>query len=202
MVIIGAIILAFVCWAFTFGLPLGNFWVKIGLSVVIVTAYSLRWQRPVIALRWRSFLLGAISAVILYFIFYAGNILSAFIFSNAGRQVGGIYGLGHGTNHLWIFLLLLIVTGPGEEIFWRGFLQSKLMDRFGKWPGYCIATGVYAAVHVFSGNIILIGAALVAGMFWGAMYMWRRDLFMQIVSHSLWSSFIFAVTPITPAIHQ
>ena len=199
MVIIGAVLLAFVCWAFTFGLPQGNFWVKIGLSVIVVTGYSLLWQRPVITPRWRSFALGTISAIILYFLFYLGNVLSALIFSNAGQKVGGIYGLGHGTHHLLIFLLLLLVTGPGEEIFWRGFLQSKMMDRFGKLPGYIIATCIYAAVHVFSGNIILIGAALVAGALWGAMYMWRRDLFMQIVSHSLWSSFIFAVTPITPS---
>jgi hypothetical protein len=73
-----------------------------------------------------------------------------------------------------------------------------MMERFGKFPGYVIATCIYTGVHVFSGNIILTGAALVAGAFWGAMYLWRRDLFMQIVSHSLWSSFIFAVTPITP----
>jgi uncharacterized protein len=199
LVTIIAIILAFVCWAFTFGIPQGNFWVKIGLSVIIVTAYSLWWHRPVIRPNWRSFVLGAISAVVLYFIFYAGNIVSALIFSNAGRQVGGIYGLGHGTNHLLIFLLLLLVTGPGEEIFWRGFLQSRIMKRFGDVPGYIITTCVYAGVHVFSGNIILIGAALIAGAFWGAMYMWRKDLFMQIVSHSLWSSFIFAVTPIDPS---
>lgn len=197
--IVGAILIAFACWALTFGMPLGNFWVKIGLSVIVVTGYSLWWHRPVIVPRWRSFILGTVSAIILYFLFYAGNIISALIFPNAGQQVGGIYGLGHGTHHLLIFLLLLLVTGPGEEIFWRGFLQDKLMGRFGRLPGYIIATCVYAAVHVFSGNIILIGAALVAGAFWGAMYMWRKDLFMQIVSHSLWSSFIFAVTPINPS---
>jgi len=198
-VIVGAILIAFACWALTFGMPMGNFWVKIGLSVIVVTGYSLWWHRPVIMPRWRSFILGTVSAIILYFLFYAGNIISALIFPNAGQQVGGIYGLGHGTHHLLIFLLLLLVTGPGEEIFWRGFLQDKLMGRFGRLPGYIIATCVYAAVHVFSGNIILIGAALVAGAFWGAMYMWRKDLFMQIVSHSLWSSFIFAVTPINPS---
>jgi hypothetical protein len=59
-----------------------------------------------------------------------------------------------------------------------------------------LATAVYAGVHVFSGNLILILAALVAGAFWGALYLWKEDLWVQITSHSLWSAFIFAVFPI------
>jgi membrane protease YdiL (CAAX protease family) len=43
---------------------------------------------------------------------------------------------------------------------------------------------------------MLILAALVAGAFWGALYLWKRDLLMQIVSHSSWSAVIFAVAPI------
>jgi len=42
----------------------------------------------------------------------------------------------------------------------------------------------------------LILAALVAGAFWGALYLWKKDLLVQITSHSVWSAFIFAVFPI------
>ncbi len=94
------------------------------------------------------------------------------------------------------FLLLFFVTGPGEEIFWRGFLQQQLQNRAGTGWGYVAATLVYGGVHVFSGNVMLILAALVAGAFWGAMYAWKRDLAAVIVSHSFWSAFIFAVIPI------
>jgi hypothetical protein len=195
-VIVGAIVLAFCCWAFTFGLAWGNFWVKIGLSVIVICLYSLRWQKPSIRFRLNSVVIGVISAAVLYGIFYLGHAWAPYFVPGAASQVGGIYGLGTGTSRFPIFLLLCFITGPGEEIFWRGFLQENLMKRFGNAGGFALGTLVYAGVHVFSLNFVLVMAALVAGAFWGGLYLWKRDLGMVIVSHSLWSAFIFAVFPI------
>ncbi len=113
-----------------------------------------------------------------------------------GLAVGGIYALGKGTSKVSIFLLLLFVTGPGEEIFWRGFLQEHLMEKWGRGLGFAAATALYAGVHLFSRNLMLVSAAFVAGGFWGLLYLWKRDLSIQIVSHSLWSAVIFAILPI------
>ncbi len=44
--------------------------------------------------------------------------------------------------------------------------------------------------------LMLILAALVAGAFWGFLYLWKRDLLVQITSHSFWSAVIFAVAPV------
>ncbi len=195
--IAGAIVLAGLGWFFTFGVPWGNFWVKIGIAVVAVCSYSLVFERPRLAWRFSSLALGVGSAVVLYFGFWVGNALAPYIVPGAHAQVGGIYGLGTGSSRVWIFLLLLLVTGPGEEIFWRGFLQGHLERRLGVVPGYLVATLIYGGVHVFSGNAMLMLAALVAGAFWGALYAWKHDLAALIVSHSLWSAFIFAVLPIT-----
>ena len=104
--------------------------------------------------------------------------------------------MGVGTNKILIFLLLFFITGPGEEIFWHGFLQDRLMARWGNVAGYLITTSVYAGVHLFSWNLLLILAALVAGAFWGLLYLWKRNLLIQIISHSFWSTVIFAVVPI------
>jgi len=195
-VIWGAVALASVCWAITFGWSGGNFWMKIGLSVVVVSLYSLWWQRPNISVHFRSFLLGLFSALILYSIFLLGNKLAPIILPGAKTQVGGIYSLGTGANKVFIFLLLFFITGPGEEIFWRGFLQDRLMERWGNLTGYLTTTALYAGVHVFSWNLMLILAALVAGAFWGFLYFWKRDLLAQITSHSFWSAVIFAVAPV------
>lgn len=193
----GAILLPVICWFFTFGVPWGNFWIKIGISVVIICLYSFIWQRPRIKFSLSSILVGVVSAVVLYGIFYLGNALSPYVVKGAAGQVHGIYSLGTGSDKALVFLLLLLVTGPGEEIFWRGFLQDNMMRRFGAFGGFALTTGIYAGVHVFSMNFILIMAALIAGAFWGGLYLWKRDLLAVIVSHSLWSAFIFAVFPIT-----
>ena len=192
----GAVLLALVGWAVTFGWAGGNFWIKIGLSVLAVFAYSLFFQRPRIPFRFSSFLLGLFSAAVLYFIFFFGHHLAPFILPGAKTQVGGIYYLGEGTSKVLIFLLLFFITGPGEEIFWRGFLQDHLMKKWGDCKGFASATLIYAGVHVFSFNLMLILAALVAGTFWGLLYLWKRDLLVQITSHSVWSAVIFAVAPI------
>ena len=195
MIGIGGILLAFLCWGITFGWAGGNFWVKIGISVLAVSSYSLLWQRPEIRLSLSSIGLGILSAAVLYFLFYAGNVLAPYVISGAPSQVGGIYGLGSGTSRVPIFFLLFFITGPGEEIFWRGFLQSWMMARLGNIPGYLVTTAAYATVHIFSLNFVLFMAALLAGAFWGALYLWRRDLTLLIVSHSLWSAVIFSVAP-------
>jgi len=195
-VIPGAVLLALAGWAFTFGVSWGNFWVKIGLSVIIVCLYSFRWRKPEIRFTLSTVIVGVFSAVILYGLFFLGNTLAPYIIPGAGGQVGGIYRLGEGTDRVLIFLLLFLITGPGEEIFWRGFLQEDLMQRFGDVRGFALTTAVYGGVHAFSLNLMLILAALVAGAFWGGLYLWRRDLGLVVVSHSLWSAFIFAVFPI------
>ena len=192
----GAILLALAGWGFTFGIAWGNFWIKIGCTVTVITAYSLFFRRPKIRISLSEVALGLASAVALYGIFWLGNALSPHVIPGAHSQVGGIYGLGDGTQRVWIILLLLFVTGPGEELFWRGFLQEAMMERWGRWPGFCAATAFYGAVHIFSMNIMLIGAACVAGAFWGLQYLLRRDLTSLIVSHALWSAVIFAVLPI------
>ncbi len=194
--IFGGILLACLCWFFTFGLSWGNFWVKIGLSVAAVSLYSLVWQRPKILFRPSSVAWGIFSAAVLYGIFIAGNILAPYFFSGAHTNVDSIYFLGEGTHKIPIFFLLFLITGPGEEVFWRGFLQGNLMKRLGPFPGFLLTTLLYGGVHLFSFNLMLVMAAFVAGAFWGALFLLRGDLLLLIVSHSLWSSIIFAVAPI------
>ncbi len=147
--ILGAVMLACGGWALTFGIAWGNFWIKIGTTVVIVCAYSLLWQRPRIAVRWQSVGVGLLSAAALYAIFYAGHALAAHVIRGARDQVSSIYGLGTGSWMTAVFCLLLFVTGPGEEIFWRGFLQDRLERRLGRVRGFVAATTIYGGVRLW-----------------------------------------------------
>ena len=194
-VIAGAVLLACLGWGITFGLA-GHFWLKIGLSVIVVVAYSFIWQRPNLSFRSTSVILGVASAALLYLVFLLGNAIAPIIVHEAPSQVGGIYGLGTGTNRILVALLLLFITGPGEEIFWRGFLQSRMQDRWGTYRATLPRPPSTPVSTSFPATSILVLAALVAGAFWGALYLWRRDMALLIVSHSLWSAVIFAVAPV------
>jgi hypothetical protein len=196
---LGTVLLAAFLWFVTFFLPWGVFWFKISFSAALLAAIALHQRPPLRRLfrfDLRSLFLGLASAVVLYLIFWLGKLVSTALFPFAQQQIGAIYGKGEGTPMWVIALLLFFVTGPCEEIYWRGFLQQTLSRHFGGWQGWLLATGIYAGVHVWSLNFMLIGAAGVAGAFWGLMYWRLQDLRPVIISHALWSTFVFAAVPI------
>ena len=186
-------------WFFAFSVTWGNFWVKISISASVLAVASLIIRPESLKeLRFgpREILLGLGSAALLYCLFAFCKFVSVHIFSFAGDQIGGIYHKGDATPHWIIFLMLLFITGPAEELFWRAYLQRELQKLLGGWGGFAVATLCYAGVHISAWNFMLIGAAGVAGLFWGAFF-WRfKNLGALVISHSLWSSVIFAVLPI------
>jgi len=196
--LIGTVLLAALFWFVTFYLTWASFWIKISFSAATLAILSLLLQpnaRERIRVDARAVALGLGSAAILYFIFWAGKTVSAVILPFSNGQIGGIYDKGAGMPMWVIALLLFFVTGPSEELYWRGYLQKNLMARFGHWQGWLLATAIYAAVHIWSLNFMLVGAAAVAGAFWGAMYWRLKNLTPVIISHSIWSAVIFAVFP-------
>ena len=196
--LVGTVLLAAVFWFVTFYLTWSNFWIKISFSAATLAILSLLLQpdrKKHIRIDAGAVALGLVSAAVLYFIFWTSKAVSELIFPFAGGQIGGIYDKGAGMPMWAIALLLFFVTGPSEELYWRGYLQKNLMMRFGQWQGWLLATAIYAAVHIWSFNFMLIGAAAVAGAFWGAMYWRLKNLAPVIISHSVWSAVIFAVFP-------
>jgi len=115
-------------------LTFSTFWIKITISASSLAALSW-WIRPIRKERFhidaRALFFGFISAVALYLIFWAGKEISSVIFPFAERQIGGVYGKGEGVPMWTIFLLLFFITGPCEELYWRGFLQDRLMELSG-----------------------------------------------------------------------
>lgn len=191
--------LAFVFWYLTFSLKLLNFWLSMSLAVAVLTllafafaGFPLRRSEITVV----GFLKGFFAAVVLYAVFWAGNLVSQSLFHFAKPEIASIYHIRGEAQAFLIALVLLFVTSPGEEFFWRGFLQRWFVNRFGPLKGWLLAAFIYAAVHIVSGNIMLVGAALVAGLFWGWLYLRTDSLFICIVSHALWTVGIFILFPV------
>jgi membrane protease YdiL (CAAX protease family) len=198
--VVSTVVLACVLWFVTFYLSWASFWIKISISAATLAIISL-WIQPHRKDQFRfnktAILLGLASAGLLYTIFWLGKTISGALMPFAFTQINGIYQKGMGTHSGIIAALLFFVTGPCEEIYWRGFLQKNLAARFGPWQGWLLATVIYAGVHIWSFNLMLIGAAGVAGAFWGAMFWRYNNLAPVIISHSVWSTVIFAVFPMS-----
>ena len=140
-------------------------------------------------------LLGTVVGVlILYLIFLIGNDLATFFLAFGQSGISGIYGLGEKADMRMIAFLLVLIIGPGEEFFWRGYLQRRLTKEYGK-IGVPFVILAYAGVHLASGNMMLILAAFSAGVFWGLLYHYYRNLWASIVSHALWDLAAFILFP-------
>lgn len=177
-----------------------NFWFAMSISAAILIRLSLvpgedfLKQFPFNA---KEFGLGLASAAILYGVFFLGNYLSTNWFDFAKPQIGNIYEMKDGNNLFLVGTLLLFLIGPAEEIFWRGYVQRKLGVKYGDWTSFVVTTLIYALVHVWSFNFMLIMAALVCGAFWGLLYIYnKKNLTALVISHAVWDLSVFILFPI------
>ncbi len=138
---------------------------------------------------------GFASAAVLYGLFVAGRALSRLLLPFAGAEIGRVYALKAGLPAVRIVLLVGLVIGPAEELFWRGFVQEGLAGMTGRTGGLLLTSFIYAAVHVASGNVMLVLAAAVCGLFWGSLYLRFRSPVLNVVSHTLWDLAVFVVFP-------
>lgn len=193
------VLLAAGLWFFSFGMEWGVFWYKIAFSALVLAVIAVTSGGMSLAgkrLNTPDVVLGLISAAGLYGVFWLGKAASTAVFGFAEQGIQDIYTMGRGAPAWVIVLLLFFVTGPCEEVFWRGYLQRRLCEHLGTWRGFAAATACYSLVHVFSMNLMLMAAAAVAGAYWGLMYLVLGRLEPVIVSHAVWSVVIFAIAPI------
>ena len=188
----------------TFRGPRNRFWDRMtatGLSLgtlALVSRPELRKTR----LGLSDILLGMLSAAGLYGIFHIGDRLSRIVVPNGGEQIEEIYKLKRIRPRKELMARLGLIIGPAEEFFWRGFLQQGLMERFGPVWGTLMGVAAYGGVHIASGNFTLVGAATVAGAFWGGLYSVGMPLGALIVSHILWDNLIFLIAPTTKLVEE
>jgi membrane protease YdiL (CAAX protease family) len=140
--------------------------------------------------------IGLISAVGLYAIFFIGKHLSEFILPFAGGQIGRVYET-RAQGNLWIVgTLLLFWIGPAEEIFWRGFVQRRLGQRYGLIVAFAQTLVIYTLVHIWSFNLMLLAAAFICGFVWGSMYWIFGSIRPGLISHAVWDVLIFVLFPL------
>ena len=174
-----------------------NFWLVMTCASLSLTALAIAFGgTPDLYVSWRELLLGVGIAVVLWFVFWAGDKVSQLLFDFARPQVDLIYGMKSGTSPTTIALLLLFIIGPGEEIFWRGYVQRRLSERWSPNVGFILATAAYTLIHVSSLNFMLTMAAMVCGILWGGLFrLFPRHFTAIVVSHALWDAAAFVWFP-------
>ena len=180
-----------------------DFWWWMSANIALLLALSILLDKGYVPflladLRSRTVWkvgLGFLAAGLLYGIFFAGNWLSRQILPFAGSGISQVYHFKAGAAPLRVIGLLTVLIGPGEELFWRGFLQRRFQVHFGGLIGWLLATAVYAVVHAGSGNPMLVLAAAACGLCWGFLFLQTRSLLLVAVSHTVWDLAVFILFP-------
>lgn len=93
--------------------------------------------------------------------------------------------------------LSVLVTGPAEELLYRGVIQTRLTEAIDAVPAIFVASTIFAVVHVpayMAGSglgIELVGTIatlLLLGVVLGAAYEFTGNLAVPIVAHGLYNA--------------
>jgi membrane protease YdiL (CAAX protease family) len=184
--------MAFGLFGLTFRGPRAKFWERMTLTGFLLGTMTLANEAELrmVRFRERDVALGLLSAAGLYAIFRAGDRMARTVMPRGSKEIGDIYALRSLRPKGEIATRLATVIGPAEELFWRGFVQRRIGA-----PGAAIA---YGGAHLVTGNATLIGAAMVAGVYWGLLRAIGMSMPALIISHVAWDIWIFLLAPTEP----
>lgn len=177
------------------------FWYAMSFSTLSLTIFSLINQKhklkELFKFEIKYIWIGIIHAILLYLLSRFGMWLLVEMFDWAAPQIEAIYQTRNQASPYLIGGLLFFLIAPAEEIFWRGFVQDKFLDKYGVKLGTGIAIFLYVFVHIWAFNPLLLLAALVLGVHWSIMYSKFKSLVPGIISHAVWDSLIFVILPVS-----
>jgi membrane protease YdiL (CAAX protease family) len=191
---IGGILLAHLLMYFTFQ-DKSIFWYIFSASLLLLISYSIIMEEVEDKASFGTFITyGALSGFLLYGLFWAGYSLFEILNPPLVNQVEKLYGR-FSPSFIWHYIVLILIIVPGEEVFWRGFVQKRLMKLTTVKLSIILSSLLYSSVHFYSGYWMLAFAALIAGLFWGWLYAWKRSIPLVIVSHLIFDLLMFVLLP-------
>ena len=180
---------AFAAFGLTFRGPRERFWDRMTVTGLVLGGLALATNRDARRVRIGAgeVALGLATAAGLYGIFRVGDAVAREVMPRGGKEIDDIYALRSLRPKEELAARLGLVIGPAEELFWRGFVQGR--------AGYLTATALYGGAHIVTENATLVGAATIAGAYWGLLRAIGVPLGALVVSHVAWDIWIFLIAP-------
>lgn len=172
------------------------FWYIFTASMLVLISYSIIHEEIEDNTSTLSYLtLGIASGLGLFGLFWLGSFLIELLNLPFANQITRLYSR-FSPDLIWHYLVLVLILAPGEEIFWRGFIQKRLSKYINVKMSIILSVILYASVHFYSGEFILVLAAIIAGLAWSILYAWKRSMPLVIVSHIVFDLLLFVFLPL------
>lgn len=89
-----------------------------------------------------------------------------------------------------LIVAVTLVTGAGEELFFRGAIYDAMPQR-----PLVLSTAVYALVTVATLNVALVFAAALLGLVVGTLRQWSGGVLAPAITHVTWSLVLLLALP-------
>jgi membrane protease YdiL (CAAX protease family) len=112
------------------------------------------------------------------------------------RHATALYARGEGLPVITVVILAAGITAGGEELLWRGVVQTVAAGTVGSLAGALLAWGMYVATNAFSGSLPIILGALVGGAVWTALALWTGGVAASLACHAAWTALMVTLPPL------
>jgi len=100
---------------------------------------------------------------------------------------------------IWLRILWAARAGFVEEVLYRGYPIERLNRLTGRiWPGALISLIIFVVLHLPSGLGQTVGLVLPIGIILTGLYVWKRNLTLNIAVHFLTDSLVLVLLPLLP----
>lgn len=89
-----------------------------------------------------------------------------------------------GSRTAFDYALIAAAAGVGEELLFRGVLQSAFIDWLGTWEGLAAASLLFGLLHPISPAYVVVAALL--GAYLGAVQLWSGNLLVVMIAHAVY----------------
>ena len=167
-------------------------WVNLAALIAIV----IFWERRALAsiglrpIRWWTVPLGLLAGVVITFV--SGALVSGLRLSSDVQFVTYLQSLPFGTR-----LLLALTAGVFEETLYRGYALERLTMIWGsKWAAAVVTVTLFTLAHLPVVGIAHLLPVGIVSLFVTLLYLWRRDLILNMAAHATIDAIGLLLAPI------
>ncbi|MFS0824045.1 CPBP family intramembrane glutamic endopeptidase [Bacillus sp. 1P02SD] len=173
------------------------FWTMFSISFFLLSIAAIRYGHfDTKNISISNIAISILSGLLMYGLFFIGKIGSELLFPNQISDVAALY-MKVQPQLTWHFVALFLIIIPGEELFWRGYIQKKVEIHFeNKLLVIVISSLLYMSANIYTFNPLFLLATFAGGVVWGTLYMWKRNILLIILSHLVFNLFFLVLFPI------
>lgn len=172
------------------------FWYMYTFALLVLMSYALLFTKIFDELpTWKSLLFGLGYGTLIYGLI-AGSYGALQFFPFPIEDSISNFLENFAPVSIWHYLLLMFIIVPGEEIFWRGYVQQNLKKYMPISFAILTSSALFGLALGLGGFIpgMLAGAA--AGIILGVLYEWKRSMPLLIITHLVMVVLLFLVKPL------